>query len=198
MPRSSLRAGLLAAGVVVGFSLPRPAHGQVATVSFASVEEVLTDFRYLGTMVGQSAEASAFAAEVRLRTGFFAGVDTNRPFGVYFDVPAAPGDWPPPVFFVPVKNEADFARMLRKLDWTVGEPARLRGPLPDPSAFRTAGQKDHLVVASLRPDRLPADHLKALFRKAEKGISAEAPFPLRPMVDGWVADGANSPSRSPN
>jgi hypothetical protein len=110
-------------GLVIAAALlyPQPGQAQIVTATGRSVEELLTDFRYLAPFVGQAKLAQTVDRFLKDRTGALAlkGVDMKRPVALF-------GYWPEKVtdlwsfdlhevYLVPVTDDKQFLDLLKRL-----------------------------------------------------------------------------------
>jgi hypothetical protein len=101
-----------------------PARAQVAVVAVKSIDALRADVRYVLGMAGQEERARQLDELIKSLTGEkgLAGLDTQRPFGAYVNLPAKLGMNPPAVAFLPVTKEEDLLGLLDTLGIPVSKP----------------------------------------------------------------------------
>jgi hypothetical protein len=137
----------------------QPARAQVGVLTIRSVDDALSDVKYLLAVAGQEDRARQLEGLIGALTAGknLQGIDTKKPLGIYVgDV--KDGDMPPAVIFIPITKQDEFIDLLKQAGLDPSKPEKgiysIDTPLGQTIYLRFANQ--HAYVSD-GPDKLEGD-----------------------------------------
>lgn len=186
--------------LLLGLAHAPAARADFAVVSIRSIQDALSDLKYIFKLAGKENEMAQFEGIVQsvLPTS---GLDTQRPFGLMVTKPQS--DKPPILVFIPINSEADFKSVLQgfnleikdfknglhALDTPFGlkvymkfahrylfvseQEETLKGDLPDPMKSLSEAHRNNLMAVSVRFDRISDAEKHKLLTDMDAGMARE-------------------------
>ena len=191
----AVRRSKMVLALFLTLALAPAIQAQWAVLSVRSVDQVVSDAKYVLRMAGKEDLIDRLDGTVATYLG--KGIDRTRPFGIYL---SGFGDEPPAVALIPFTTEAEFADFLKGLNLEVSAGEKglrsvdlpfnkklffrfdkkyifaadreelLKGELPEPTELLSGAGKNNLIAFSMRIDQLPAEAKQKLIASMQQDI----------------------------